>query len=150
MEEMKACTKCGEIKPVGEFHRRTRSRDGLTPQCKACAHQRSLADYGANRDRRRQAQERWRADNREHVQAKRREWAEQNPERAAFLSRRSHLQTRYGLTPEAYDSLLAAQGGVCAICGEKPSGERHRDAFIAYTERRGINISGSFTKPPTR
>lgn len=31
--------------------------------------------------------------------------------------RRSHLKARYDLSPEQYDALLIAQGGVCAICG---------------------------------
>lgn len=40
--------------------------------------------------------------------AKRREYA-----------RRRHLLTTYGLTPEQYDAMLAAQGGVCFICSGK-------------------------------
>jgi hypothetical protein len=33
----KACTKCGEAKPLGEFHKRTAARDGRQSACKACA-----------------------------------------------------------------------------------------------------------------
>lgn len=32
----KACTKCGETKPLEEFYRNSRSADGRHPQCKAC------------------------------------------------------------------------------------------------------------------
>ncbi len=34
--------------------------------------------------------------------------------------RESWLRRYYGLTPERYDEMLAAQGGVCGICGEPP------------------------------
>ena len=38
--------------------------------------------------------------------------------------RAGHLRRLYELTPEQYDELLAAQGGVCAICQEPPHGDR--------------------------
>lgn len=38
-------------------------------------------------------------------------------ERKAY-SRRHHLLKKYGLTPEDYNRMLEAQGGVCAICGK--------------------------------
>lgn len=31
--------------------------------------------------------------------------------------RRWNLATRYGITPEQYDGMLARQGRVCALCG---------------------------------
>lgn len=32
----KTCTKCGEIKPLSEFHRRRQSADGRQSQCAEC------------------------------------------------------------------------------------------------------------------
>lgn len=40
----KKCSKCGEVKPMDEFHRRNSSPDGRHYQCKACA----LADAKKN------------------------------------------------------------------------------------------------------
>lgn len=39
---------------------------------------------------------------------------------SAAARRAQNMQTRYGLTPEDADAMLAAQGGVCAICREVP------------------------------
>lgn len=33
---MKTCTKCGEVKPLDEFHRNKASRDGRVTRCKSC------------------------------------------------------------------------------------------------------------------
>ena len=32
----KRCTHCGKVKPLSEFHRNKRSRDGYRPDCKQC------------------------------------------------------------------------------------------------------------------
>lgn len=51
-----------------------------------------------------------------------RRWARENPERSALRYRKNWLK-RYNLTLDDYDNLLAAQGGVCAICkASEPGG----------------------------
>lgn len=55
-----------------------------------------------------------------------------------------HLRRRYGITPEEFDAMYAAQAGVCAICKENPashldhdhagSADKHRDGEVV----RGI------------
>ena len=37
--ETKKCTKCGEVKELGEFHKMAASRDGHRPVCKSCRKQ---------------------------------------------------------------------------------------------------------------
>ena len=34
---MKQCTKCGELKPLSEYHKDKTKRDGHKPRCKTCA-----------------------------------------------------------------------------------------------------------------
>lgn len=44
----KNCSKCGENKPLSEFHVRRASKDGLTPLCKPC-NIRKVSEYMATR-----------------------------------------------------------------------------------------------------
>lgn len=56
-------------------------------------------------------------------------WATHKAERAAYnaahreekrVYNRAYLLARYGLTPEAFDAMLAAQNGACAVCHGLP------------------------------
>lgn len=44
--------------------------------------------------------------------------------------RSSHLKYRYGISTEIYDTMLAAQAGVCAICRQPPSRENSRAGAV--------------------
>ena len=35
-EHLKRCSKCGYLSLKGNFHKKSRSKDGLTPRCKPC------------------------------------------------------------------------------------------------------------------
>ena len=49
------------------------------------------------------------------------DWKRRNPERHAYLVRRSHLKNRYNMTPEQYGAILVEQGGRCALCEHVPT-----------------------------
>jgi len=142
MPTEKACTKCGEVKPLDQFHKRSSARDGRQPQCATCAtaaviehNQRNPKDH-----------------------AKRvREYYRKHPERKAD----SHLKWRLGLPYGTYDQMIAAQGGVCAICGtDEPGGNAknrfHMDHDEATGKVRGLlctscnNGIGRFSHDPDR
>ena len=106
---MKQCCACGETKPTADFARRTASRDGLQHRCRPCAN-RSKAD--------------WRKANPEKARAYARKYYRRD--RAANLryARDNWRLSSYGLTPDTYEQMLAAQGGGCAICGAgEPGGK---------------------------
>jgi hypothetical protein len=48
---VKACFRCGEVKSLGEFTRRSVSPDGLHPTCKSCIKKSKREWYLANRER---------------------------------------------------------------------------------------------------
>lgn len=52
---MKRCTKCGVEKDESEFHKRTKSRDGLCYTCTKCANTISRAWAKANPERKKEA-----------------------------------------------------------------------------------------------
>ena len=47
---MKKCSKCGSVKPYGEFYKNCKSADGLTYYCKACHKAHQAGYYGENKD----------------------------------------------------------------------------------------------------
>lgn len=101
----KSCLGCGGVYPVEDFGRD--SRGYSLARCKPCRN------------------------------AQRREYRKRNPERHKEIDRayyeRSkdkargyYFRVRYGITLEEHTAMLEAQGGLCALCGRPPSGERNR------------------------
>lgn len=97
----KRCGKCGVVKPVEEFDRQRRRRDGLQVNCRACMREINRAWYERNKEK---------------MAGLSTAWAAKNPERAKAIGRKGHLWKTYGLTLEDYDRRLEAQGGKC-VCG---------------------------------
>lgn len=92
----RTCGRCGETKPPEDFSPRG-ERYGVVLRkttCKECAA--------------RQA----------------REWYGRHTERGLTNRRRLQLKADYGLTPEQYDAMLEAQGGVCALCARPERAKR--------------------------
>jgi hypothetical protein len=115
---MKACNKCGVVKPLEDFHRAPGCRDGRRGDCiecfRAAANARNAANPQANRDRVR----RWQEENPERYREKLKEF-KQSPA-GKRSDRKGHLRRKFGMSLEDYDELVEKQGGVCAVCGYPP------------------------------
>lgn len=101
--DTKTCRRCETTKLVGEFHKDSRSRDGLYSYCKQCNSEKATAWKKANPDRER-AYSRKRA--------------------ASGLNRAAIRFRKYGIGPAEYAALYDSQGGACAICKRTASGRK--------------------------
>lgn len=114
---VKRCAACREWKPLTEFHKLSRARDGLFYRCKPCAR----IQQSKYRETLLAGSKRWYQKNREAYLAKRA--AERTPEK----TRRKWLKERYGLTNDDYLAMIEAQGGRCAICHDEQGEKLHID-----------------------
>lgn len=74
----------------------------------------------------------------ETFRAKGRAWYENmTPAARKAWQRRNHLRSAFGLTPEAYDAMLASQGGGCAICGSREPRNQHGYLSIDHDHTTG-------------
>lgn len=135
---MKQCPDCQVEKPVTEFGLNKSRPDGLQHYCRPCYAARSKSSYEA---RRRAAGKRVRADvvvpegmkycnDCENVQPvddfreNRHLKTGRSPYCRTCHAKRDaahHLRKHYGLTPEEFEALVAAQRGSCAICETRPA-----------------------------
>ena len=90
--ESKGCSKCGEVKPLGDF---AQSRGRHESACKACKNERSRQHYLKNRERVLQRTQAYKAANQEKVAAMLADWYQRNKERV--LARSAEYRNRPGV-----------------------------------------------------
>ena len=112
------CRDCEQWLPFDQFYRHPSG--GLRGTCKACWKVKTLAYQRANSDAHRARAKAWRE--------------------RTYTSRRDRtLRTRFGMTQADFDQVLAAQGGVCAICrGRSTDTTFHIDHDHATGKFRGV------------
>jgi hypothetical protein len=59
------------------------------------------------------------------------------PEEKLRRHRQYMLRHKYDMTPEQYDSLLASQGGNCAICGDPPKVGQNKRLHVDHDHATG-------------
>jgi hypothetical protein len=90
------------------------SKDGLSIRCRACNLNRRRGK--STPEQRKEYHRLWHERNREALNERTRQWRKENPQECRRLTVVRRFR-QYGVTVEWYQKKLAAQGGVCAICG---------------------------------
>lgn len=105
------CTSCNQWKPMDDFYPDRRRHTGRTLNCKACKR-----EYDRHRELtlspeyKRKRRER-------HLVAAKAYYKAIPPEERAQKHRQWWLKSNYRLSVEDFQTMLAGQGGGCAICG---------------------------------
>lgn len=78
--QRKACTKCGIVKPLEDYRRDKRNRDGRGHQCKTCLAEKDRRYHEKNREKVAEKDRRYREENREQDHERKRRYHEENRE----------------------------------------------------------------------
>ena len=117
--QAKVCPGCGELKPFSDYYKLKTGANGLAAKCRPCV---------CAAERLREPADPARAAEAQRIRARRHYYKDVERSRLRTrASRRKHmtparrrvadLKEKYGLTPQVWAAVFAAQGEVCAICG---------------------------------
>ena len=90
----KTCTKCGETKPLDDFHRDKTRAGGRKPYCKECVQEYARRHYEENRDKERERNRRYREENRDKVRERHRRYREENRDKVLEYGLRYYEENR--------------------------------------------------------
>ena len=103
----KTCTKCGETKPLDDFHRNKTGAGGRRPDCKECVREYARRYYEENRDKVRERQRRYREENRDIINQEKKIHHAQNTRISNLLASKKGAP----YSPEE-DALILADNGM--------------------------------------
>jgi 5-methylcytosine-specific restriction endonuclease McrA len=110
----KICTKCGESKPVTEFHKKSVASGRLMGPCKVCRSIQGKAYVSANREKENERHRKWREKNPGKSAEYTQRWRDNNPDKYREVTKRAN------------------EKGVERV---KAWNEANRDKLVAYTQR---------------
>lgn len=104
LELPKKCTRCGEMKPLAEFHF-LRRRNSASSWCRQCKSSDGKTRYAANIETARPKQ---------REAGKKYYW--RNKEKRRLLAKKRRVKYLYGVSYETASAMLAMQNDACGIC----------------------------------
>lgn len=134
----KVCRGCGVLRPLCQFSRNRRMKDGLQQKCKECCsaeHKQWRNKDPERRERSKERARRWRRENPERAKENVQRWLDEHPEQAAEISRRRARRARERnpekhVARKAVSHAMAAgklERGPCEICGCDEVEAHHED-----------------------
>jgi hypothetical protein len=145
-DESKTCTRCGESKPLTEFYKWKRSKDGLTAGCKECIRA-ARREYVAEHHEEVNASLRaWHQGNREKAVARLRDYWAENAERLREQKREHYAANRERIledtrkyaerNPQKMDARMKMRSAIktgklvrepCLFCDDPTAEGHHHD-----------------------
>ncbi len=135
----KTCTRCGETKPVTEFSKASRSKDGLKEWCKQCA----AIYYAENRERYKTRWARYYSENKDKLLTRKHEYDKANKSKIAqyYANNREEIARKSAVYNAANKEKVAARGAAY----RKAHPEKNR---CRYHARRARKIGNGGTHSP--
>lgn len=146
----KACTKCGQTKPVDDFSKAPERKDGRRSHCKQCTCDSAKAWRLANPEKAKEKDARSREKHREARLAREREYREKNREKRNAESREYHRKNRgkrleqmaaWRAVPENAERLRIASAK-----WEQANPERYKAILVRCRHRRRARARKAFVE----
>lgn len=93
-KNLKTCSKCGEVKSVGDFVKNRRYKDGLSSVCRACQSAYNRGRYSVRKEEVLKQIKAWRAKNKEKIRAYQKDYRNKNGDRLMLLAREYYKRHR--------------------------------------------------------
>jgi hypothetical protein len=106
--DKKVCKTCVAEKDIDDFWKQPTSRDGRYSDCKECAYKKQKENLKKRL-----------AENPHYTHERQKAWRERTGKGNIRNNARKHLEQKYGISVEDYESMLLAQDGCCGICRVK-------------------------------
>lgn len=128
----KTCGLCKTEKPIEEFGKNRRTKDGLNGRCKPC-HNAAWKKWAAeNPEKVRESSARYSKTPAGKASKKMSDakYYENNHAQVRAMQIDSRLRHRYGISLEQYNQMVAERNGLCDICGKEPVGKSVRSSKL--------------------